>query len=178
MHSQWDPMPGHCPTTVGQALGDPQPHETGFVSPRLSRPGTHQEAPGQGAEPLEGVLGGIGAQPSLDGDLRGAGTMSRCPPLGQRHRQDKEPAIPTHACDLSLQPGHTPRPGSSPQMAPTAPCYGTGHHGKGPATLSLLQPHQPLSSPALRGSTGLKLPHESHLIPGCGQGLCRSHPPL
>lgn len=42
----------------------------GFVSPR---PGTHQEAPRQGAEPLEGVLGGVGAQPGLDGDLWGWG---------------------------------------------------------------------------------------------------------
>lgn len=40
---------------------------------------THQEAPGQGAEPLKGVLRGVGAQPSLDGDLWGAGTMSCCP---------------------------------------------------------------------------------------------------
>lgn len=39
----------------------------------LSRLGTHQESPRQGAEPLEGVLGGVGAQPSLDGDLQGGG---------------------------------------------------------------------------------------------------------
>lgn len=84
VHSQGNPVPRHRPTVVGQALGDTHPtpprcHEMDFVSPRLSWMGTHQEAPRQGTEPLEGVLGGVGAQPSFDGDLWGAGTMSRCP---------------------------------------------------------------------------------------------------
>lgn len=55
--------------------------------PWLSWPGTHQEASRQGAEPLKGVLRGVGAQPSLDGDLQGAGTMSRCPSKVQWHLQ-------------------------------------------------------------------------------------------
>lgn len=74
--------PGCCPTAVGWHSGTP---DLTCVSPRLLQPGTHQEATGQGAEPLKGVLRGVGAQPSLDGDLRGAGTMARCPGRGQWH---------------------------------------------------------------------------------------------
>lgn len=61
-----------CLTTAGWNLETP---DLTSVSPWLFQPGTHQESPGQRAEPLKGVLRAVGAQPSLDGDLRGAGTI-------------------------------------------------------------------------------------------------------
>lgn len=128
------------PLCLGIAQETPSPLRWALCRMGL---GTHQEAPRQGAEPLEGVLRGVSAQPSLDGDLGAVGTGSHCPSRTKRQRYQ--------SCPCSLVAHHDQD--LLPQLPVTAAASRARDRPHRPPAAPPTCPHQP------QEVTGLKPPH-------------------